>query len=101
VWIQQAIFDHSDSRSLKFYAYPNPAPALGRSTLYWDLSHMPSVRTIAVHVGTESGDLLANASTSSTRSLSIAIPTPGSAFVLVDTTGGAHKVLGTVTVAVQ
>jgi hypothetical protein len=103
IWIQQAIFDHSNGRNLRFYALPNPAPSSGHSTLYWDLSRMSGVRTVAVHVGSASGDLLADGlSASNTRGTPIAVPASGSTdFVLVDTTGGTQGVLGVVTVQAQ
>jgi hypothetical protein len=103
VWIQQAIFDHSNGRNLRFYANPNPAPPSGHSTLYWDLTHMPSVRNIAVHVGSASGALLANGPIASNiGGLPVVMPASGSEdFVLVDTSSIDRRVLGTVTLVAQ
>jgi hypothetical protein len=103
VWIRQGIANHAGGRDLRFYAKPNPIPPSGHSTLYWDLSRMPGVRTIAVRIGSASGDLLANdLIASDVRSLAVATPASGSQdFVLVDTTAGGQKVLGSVTVSVK
>ncbi len=103
LWIQQAIANHAEGRDLKFYANPNPAPRSGHSTLHWDLSHMPVVRTIDVRIGSASGDILAkDLIVSDISSLAVAIPASGSEnFILLDATLDAQKVLGTVTVDVK
>ena len=102
-WVQQAIANHSENRNLRFFANPNPLSSTGgtiSTTVYWDLSKMAEVKTIEVHAGTASGPLIGKGGATGSAHASIpASRTPD--FVLVDTTAGSHKLVGTVTLQVQ
>jgi hypothetical protein len=100
LWIQQAIANHTDGRNLRFYANPNPAGASGPSTLHWDLSHMPNVRTVAIREGSAPEMLLARKLTVPYPSgFAITVPSSGSEkYTLIDTTGGTQGVLAVTTI---
>jgi hypothetical protein len=102
-WVQQAIANHDGNLNLRFFANPNPVQgsgAVGLATLYWDASKMQAVKTVEVHEGTVSGPIIARGGETGNAHASIATSnTPD--FVLVDTTAGAHKLLGTLTIQMQ
>jgi hypothetical protein len=102
-WVQQAIANHAGNLNLRFFANPNPVQgsgAAGSATLYWDASKMQAVKTVEVHEGTASGPIIARGGATGNAHASIATSNAPD-FVLVDTTTGAHKHLGTVTIQMQ
>lgn len=102
-WLGEAIATHTNGLDLRFYANPNPvkySTGMG-STLYWDLSHMPNVKSVQVHTGSPTGPIILKTKVSQ-NSLSVPVPQAGlQDFYLIDTTTTDHKLLGTVVLEAQ
>jgi hypothetical protein len=101
-WAQQAMADHTGSLNLKFFANPNPvrvSAGAAPTTLYWDVSEMREVKAVEIHVGTASGPLIGKGGATGTVQESVPA-LADSDFVLVDTTAGTHRLLGSVAIQV-
>lgn len=102
-WVQQAIANHSGDLNLRFFGSPNPvssSDAQKSTTLHWDVSKMHEVKTVEIHAGSISGPLVAKGEATGNALVSHSA-VGNSDFVLVDTTTGEQKFLGTVTVEVK
>ena len=103
-WIGEALSNHTNGNNFKLYAYPNPVDEnqYANSTLYWDISHMPRVKSFEIRIGSGDGAILkTDSARTGQQTIALQRQAGSMRYLLYDTTNGGRTLLGTATVEVR